>query len=94
MKRFLKNSFAAFAVMALLVGSQPAIAEGLDPIHPAADLILLRPFGLAMLAGGTVLMVAVAPWTLLVRPTELDVPFDALMKTPFVYTFVDPLGTH
>jgi hypothetical protein len=80
--------------VAMLMGSQPAIAEGLDSVNPAADLIILRPFGLAMLAGGTVLMAPVGLWTLLVRPTEMDVPFDALMKTPFEYTFVDPLGSH
>jgi uncharacterized membrane protein len=92
MKRCLLNGFAAFAVVAMLMGSQPAFAD--EPINPAADLIILRPFGLAMLAGGTVLMVAVAPWTLLVRPTEMDVPFDTFMKGPFMYTFVDPLGSH
>jgi len=93
MKRFQIKWFAAFAVVAMLMGSQPALADDMD-MNPAADLIILRPFGLAMLAGGTVLMVAVAPWTLLVRPTEMDVPFDTLMKRPFTYTFVDPLGSH
>jgi hypothetical protein len=93
MKRFLVNGFVAFAVVAMLLASQPASAVE-PPINPTADLIILRPFGLAMLAGGTVLMAPVGLWTLLVRPSEMDVPFNTFMRRPFEYTFVDPLGSH
>ncbi len=93
MNHCLSKFFAAFAVMAMLMGPQAVLAE--EPLmNPTVDLILLRPFGLAMVAGGAVVMLAVAPFTLLVRPTELDVPFDTFVKRPFEYTFVDPLGSH
>jgi len=88
MKR-LQKIFAVFALLGVLVGT-PAYADS----PPMLDLVVLRPIGLAMTALGTVAMVAVTPWTLIVRPTELDVPFDVLMKTPFNYTFRDPLGSH
>ncbi len=94
MKRFLLNGFAAFAVVAMLMASQPALAATYEDVNPAADLIILRPVGLVMLVGGTVFMAPVGLWTLLVRPSEMDVPFDTFMKRPFEYTFIDPLGSH
>jgi hypothetical protein len=99
MTRSLSKLFAAFAVMAMLMAPQSALADSMTSyqdqnVNPMFDLMFLRPAGLATLACGTVAMVVMVPVTLLVRPTELDVPFDSLMKRPFEYTFVDPLGSH
>jgi hypothetical protein len=62
---------------------------------PVADLIFLRPLGLATTAFGTLFFVfPVLPITLLTRPTEIDKPFNTFVLGPAKYTWIDPLGSH
>jgi hypothetical protein len=59
------------------------------------DLLILRPLGLLSLTFSTVFfMVPVLPITLLTRPTELGVPFKALIIEPARYVWVHRLGSH
>ncbi|MBW2273788.1 MAG: hypothetical protein JRG96_10975 [Deltaproteobacteria bacterium] len=63
--------------------------------NPVADLLFLRPLGLATTAFGTLVFVfPVLPLTLLTRPTEIDKPFNTFVVRPAKYTWIDPLGTH
>ena len=60
-----------------------------------ADLIILRPIGLAAMAISAILfMVPIAPITLLTRPSEIGKPFKTMIIEPARYVWVDPLGTH
>jgi len=81
--------FAALALFGLLASS-PASAES----PPMVDLLIMRPFGLVMTVAGTASLVAVLPWTLIVRTSEMNVPIEELCLKPYRYTFVDPLGSH
>jgi hypothetical protein len=63
--------------------------------NPVADLVFLRPLGLATTAAGTLLFVfPILPITLLTRPSEIDKPFQTFVLGPAKYTWIDPLGTH
>ena len=63
--------------------------------NPVADLLFLRPIGLATTAVGTLLFIfPVLPLTLITRPTEINKPFKTFVLGPAKYTWIDPLGTH
>ena len=63
--------------------------------NPVADLLFLRPLGLATTAVGALLFVLpVLPITLLTRPSEIDKPFNTFVVRPAKYTWIDPLGSH
>jgi hypothetical protein len=63
--------------------------------NPVADLLFLRPLGLATTAFGTLFFIfPVLPLTLLTRPTEIDKPFMTFVARPAKYTWIDPLGSH
>jgi hypothetical protein len=100
MFRVLRSLPAAMAVASLLVlsGAAPARAdlEEIDPngVPVIFDLVILRPLGLATTALGVAAFVPAAALTALVRPTDIGKPFEVLVKQPFGYTFMDPLGTH
>jgi hypothetical protein len=60
-----------------------------------ADLIILRPLGLAAMALSAVLFVIpVAPITLLTRPSEIAKPTKRMIMDPARFVWVDPLGSH
>lgn len=100
MFRVLRSLPAAMAVASLLVIGGPARADAdLDAIDANGvpvffDLVILRPLGLATTALGVAAFVPAAALTALVRPTDIGKPFEVLVKQPFGYTFMDPLGTH
>jgi hypothetical protein len=98
MFRVFRTVPAALAVASLLLAAAPARAD-LDSIDKNSvpvmvDLLLLRPMGLAVTAVGVAAFVPAGLMTALFRPSEIDKPFDLLVKQPFGYTFQDPLGTH
>jgi hypothetical protein len=63
--------------------------------NPVADLLFLRPLGLATTAFGTLAFIfPILPLTLLTRPTEIGKPFNTFVVRPAKYTWIDPLGTH
>jgi hypothetical protein len=59
------------------------------------DILLLRPLGLLMTAGGIVLYAfPVMPITAITRPSQILKPLGPLVATPARFTFSDPLGSH
>jgi hypothetical protein len=101
----IRSFVAALTVVALLTGSAaPAFAEedfkdstdGYEASVPVVfDVLLLRPLGLLMTAGGLVLYAfPVLPITLVTRPTQIFKPLGPLVATPAKYTFSDPIGSH
>jgi hypothetical protein len=100
MFKFLRTLPATLAVAGLLLVGTAAPAgaavEDIDQnqVHPIFDLIVLRPLGLGVTALGVAVFVPAALVTAVVRPSDIDKPFDYLVMQPFGYTFQDPLGTH
>lgn len=99
-----RSFVAALTLVALLTGSStPALAEAFEgtnkeyesSVPMVLDVLLLRPLGLLMTAGGIVLYAfPVLPITLVTRPTQFWKPLGPLVATPARYTFSDPLGSH
>lgn len=102
MLRRIRSIMTSLAVAGLLVAmAAPASATGrsLDEIDPnnvpiLLDIALLRPAGLVMTAVGAALFVPVGGFTWLIRRDDVDKPFNYLVREPFTYTFVDPIGSH
>lgn len=92
---------AAVAAFALLGAAAPASAGSstLDNVDPNSvpvpvDLILLRPIGLVATAVGAVAFVPAAAVTALFHRESIPGVFDVLVRGPYEFTFVDPIGTH
>jgi len=107
--RFRRIAAAACAVALLAAACIPSAAVAEEFRHltstsseasdrssdPVADLLFLRPLGLATTAFGTLFFIfPVLPLTLLTRPSEIDKPFMTFVVRPARYTWIDPLGTH
>jgi hypothetical protein len=107
----IRSFVAALTIAALLTGSAaPALAAGADEdltgldrgndtyeasVPVVLDVLLLRPLGLLMTAGGIVLYAfPVLPITAITRPTQIWKPLGPLVATPAKYTFSDPIGSH
>jgi hypothetical protein len=68
-----------------------------DQVPVVFDALLMRPPGFVAMVGGFglfALAVAVPPFVLAWRPTEMHKTFKSLVVNPFRFTFVDPLGYH
>lgn len=91
---------AAVAAFALLGAAGPASAGGtLDNVDPnsvpmSVDLILLRPIGLVATAVGAAAFVPAAAVTAVFHHESIPSVFDTLVRGPYEFTFVDPIGAH
>jgi hypothetical protein len=90
---------AAIAAFAMLGAAAPASASDLDNIDPNSvpapvDLILLRPIGLVATAVGAAAFVPAAAVTAVFHHQSVPNVFDLLVRGPYEFTFVDPIGTH
>jgi len=100
MVRQLRRFSAVLALAAVLLAPGASLAgTNIDRVGesgspPMVDAFLMRPLGLMMLAASCGLFVPAAAITALVRPSELHVPYDILVRQPARYVFVDPLGSH
>lgn len=100
MLRRIRIVAAAVAAFALLGAAAPAFAgSSLDNVDPNSvpapvDLILLRPIGLVATAAGAVAFVPAAAVTALFHYESIPNVFDMLVRGPYEFTFVDPIGTH
>ena len=65
-----------------------------EPIQPMVDAFLMRPLGLLMLGASCALFVPAAAITYAVRPADIGVTYDIMLRQPVRYVFVDPLGSH
>ena len=101
MSRCLQGFAAALiAVALLLVQAAPVAAttgqtiENRGKTNLFADMLILRPLGLAMVGVSTAVWLGMAPLVALIRPRDLDDSMEYLILRPVRYTFVDPLGHH
>lgn len=88
--------FTMIAVLVFTVSGFQAMAEGEMPMEKAtgeamaADLVLLRPLGIAATALGTVLFVASLPFS--ATGGNAKGAFNKLVGEPGGFTFARPLG--
>jgi hypothetical protein len=93
-------SAVLIAVALLLVQVAPAAAapgqnlENQGHTNLVADVLILRPLGLAMVGVSAAVWVGLAPFVAITRPTELGESMEYLIMRPVRYTFADPLGHH
>jgi hypothetical protein len=101
MVRQLRRFSAILALAAVLMAPAASFAgtdidrvgeQGQSP--PMVDALVLRPVGLLMLVASAGIFLPAAAITAAVRPADLDVPYDILIRGPVRYVFVDPLGSH
>ena len=65
-----------------------------EKTNPMWDLFFLRPMGIAGLAVSAAVWAPMEVVCLMVRPTEWKKPIDMMLREPFEFVFVDPLGSH
>ncbi len=99
MLRRFRRLTGAFAVAALIVGHAAPASADMENIDPHAvpaifDLFVLRPLGLAVTAVGAIAFVPAALLTAMIRPTDIDKPYEFFVKEAFTFTFLDTLGSH
>jgi hypothetical protein len=83
--------FLVFSIFFLFFTfNQNALSESVDK-NPALDLVITRPIGLALTAGGIAAFVALAPLSVLVTKDVCPL-LRTLVKQPYDYTFKRPLG--
>jgi hypothetical protein len=99
MLRRIRLVAAAIAAFAMLGAAVPASASDLDNIDPNSvpapvDLILLRPLGVVATAAGAVAFVPAAAVTAVFHHQSVPSVFNLLVRGPYEFTFVDPIGAH
>ena len=100
MRRFTTRLFATLSILALL--STPVMAYDtarrdtleVEKTHPMWDAFFLRPVGALGLAVSACFWLPVETVVLMVRPSEWKMPIDMMLKEPYEFVFVDPLGSH
>jgi len=96
--RQLHRFFVALALVGLLAA--PAGAESnvgnvaSEPAGPVFDALFMRPLGLVGLMASAALWVPAQAITMAVRWDERQKPIDIMLRKPYEWVFVDPLGTH
>ena len=100
MARQLRRFAAVLALAGVLAAPSASLAAtNIDAVGdqgspPMVDLFLMRPLGMMMLGASCMLFLPAAAITAAVRPSELHVPYELLVKDPARFVFVDPLGSH
>lgn len=104
MTRSIRRFAAAFAVAGLLAAPGAASAVELrnhkvdtEAASPMVDALLIRPLGLLGLGVSAAFWVPAQTITMAVRWNDREdwrKPYDALLRRPYEFVFVDPLGTH
>ena len=74
----------------VLTSSMAFAASGRDEVNIIADTLFLRPLGFAALVGGAAIFVIGLPMAAITG--SVDKTAAALVKEPFRYTFVRPVG--
>jgi hypothetical protein len=106
MSRSLRRLAAALAVAGLLLAPSVAPAStssqsgrGLMQLEPGNsppvfDALFIRPLGFAGLAISAGFWVPAQAITMMVRPSEWRTPIEYMLRRPYEFVFVDPLGSH
>ncbi len=100
MRHLITKLFATLALLAML--STPAMGfessrNGTleaEKTNPMWDLMFLRPMGAVGLMFTTAFWVPVQGICMITRPTEWKKPIDMMLREPFEFVFVDPIGSH
>lgn len=100
MRHLVRKFLVTAAILATL--SAPATTFAMERMgtvdagktSPMWDLAFLRPVGFAGLVASTVVWVPMQAVVMVTRPTEWKLPIDMMLKDPFEFVFVDPLGSH
>ena len=96
--RRLHRFFAVLALVGLLAapaaaGSRVGSIDS-EPAGPVFDMLVMRPLGFVGLVASAALWVPAQAVTMAVRWDERQKPIDLMLKKPYEFVFVDPLGTH
>jgi len=100
MVRQIRRFSAILALAAVLLAPAASFAgTNIDSVGdagspPMVDAFLMRPLGLLMLGASCALFVPAAAITYAVRPADIGVTYDIMVRGPVRYVFVDPLGSH
>ena len=99
MGQLVRKLFATLAVLALLAAPATAYTSRMGTIeaektNPMWDLFFLRPLGIGGLVASTVVWLPMQAACMIVRPTEWKKPIDMMLREPYEFVFVDPLGSH
>ena len=101
MARRLRRFAVALAAALLLAAPTGALAGSItgadiegERTNPIVDLIIVRPIALGCLGVSALAWVPAQALTMAIRPTEWRTPIDLMLKRPYEFVFVDPLGDH
>ena len=76
--------------LVIILSSSMAFADKDKDIDVVADVLLFKPIGLAALVGGSAIFVISLPIAAITR--SIDTTSNILVKQPFEYVFVRPIG--
>ena len=65
-----------------------------EPAGPIFDALVMRPLGFVGLVASAALWVPTQAVTMAVRWDDRQKPVDLMLRKPYEWVFVDPLGTH
>ncbi|MDY6863892.1 MAG: hypothetical protein SV062_13005 [Thermodesulfobacteriota bacterium] len=83
--------FFVFSLFFLLFSFNQNAQAGSMDFNPTVDLVIARPIGLALTAGGLGAFIGLAPLSLIFT-RDMEPLANTLVKEPFDYTFKRPLG--
>ena len=92
----MRRLVSLFVLTAVLATVTPSLARAeigdRNEIPLGLDVGVMRPVGMIATIGGMVVMVPVGIVTLATRPSQIGLPFDAIVGGPARFTWMRPLG--
>lgn len=76
--------------LVIILSSSMAFADKDKDVDVMADALVLKPIGFAALIGGTAIFVISLPIAAITR--SIGTTADVLVKQPFEYVFIRPIG--
>jgi hypothetical protein len=86
----MKKLVILIIAVAVILASSLAMAEGREATNIMADTLFMRPLGVVALVAGTAAYVVSLPAAAITHST--DKTYEVLVKEPYEYTFVRPVG--
>ncbi len=86
----MKKTVAVLLTLTIIFTSSMAFASERDSTNIIADTIILRPLGFAATVFGSAMFLVSLPMAAITKSTGTT--YKALVKDPFEYTFVRPVG--
>ena len=99
MRNKIFRGLATLAVFASLIATPAFAKTSIEEVESApapamVDVMLMRPLGMVMLGVSAALFVPAAGITAITRPDQMDLAYDAMIRKPARFVFVDPIGSH